>query len=125
MEAHVIKINSNKVQVYTRFGCVWGEWCSPVPADLKKYILEIDSDDIITFDNIRLSKYLEPQMKYDNGNVCLNGTVDEIEDGVMILRLSNAIVMLQIQNDRDFSIFVNKFVCVTLKNIQFYDTGIY
>ena len=55
MEASVIKINSNKVQVHTRFGCVWGEWCSPVPADLKKYILEIDSDDIITFDNIRVS----------------------------------------------------------------------
>lgn len=124
MEATVIKINGGSVHVETDIGDFVGVWRSSVPAALKRYILELDCDDIITTENLRLSSIHTPYIKNIDGSTCLNGYVEEIEDNVMIFRLQKTIMMLKTSEQVERSVFEKRFVCVSLQTINLYDTGL-
>ena len=125
MEAYITQKKESFVEICTDLGRIWGIWRSPAPAELRKYIIELDSSEILTVDTDKITDYAKPTIKFEDDTVYLNGFVEEVQDNILILRLSNSIMMLQISNKDDFSSFVNKFVCVELQNISFYDTGIY
>ena len=125
MEAYIIQIKESFVEICTDLGRIWGIWRSSAPPELRKYIIELDSPEILTVDAVKITDCARPTIKFEDDTVYLNGLVEEVQDNILILRLSNNIMMLQISNKDDFSSFVNKFVCVALQNVSFYDTGIY
>lgn len=124
MEVQIVEKHENMVRVNTTIGFFYGIWCSPVPAELRKYIVELDSDDVLTLETIRLSNSSEPCISCLDGIIYLNGVVEEIQDGLIFLRLHKSIMMLEISPHFDFSMFFNQFVCVRLHGINLFDTGL-
>ena len=53
------------------------------------------------------------------------GFVEEITDEIMFLRLRDSLIMIQLSENEEFSMFLKKFVNVNLKNISFYDINVY
>lgn len=122
MEVFVVEKHGDQVVLDTEFGNIQGVWCSGVPAEFKRYIIELDSDDVINSNIILNNSRCEYSIKNENDFVYLFGFVEEIEDSILVLRVSRDIIMLQICDDYDFNEFVNHFVCVKLHSINFYDT---
>ena len=125
MEANIIDIQNNMVCLSTEFGSFWGEWKSNIPPKKEKYNLELDSDDILIFDNIKESYLPNTEIKSDGKSVVLCGFVEEITDEIMFLRLRDSLIMIQLSENEEFSMFLKKFVNVNLKNISFYDIKVY
>ena len=124
MEAIITELCNDKVCINTGIGNIKGIWCSDSPAKLKKYDLELDSNEIINSNMINYSSLLKPLVEMDNDRVIFNGLVEEIQDKVLFLRLSKDIVMLEISDESYFLKFVNQFVRIVLSNIELYDTGL-
>ena len=124
MKAVVVSKIGDMVQVNTAVGDIQGVWCSPIPADFKSYVLELDSDEILTVESIRLSDCHEPFARCEKNVICLNGVIEEIENGVAVFRLLDSLMMLELEvsNNFDYSVFLNRFVCITLHTISFFDT---
>lgn len=125
MDAIIIGKYDDKVKVDTQIGCFEGVWCSTEPAEFKRYILELDSDEILTSEAIAYSDINIPYIKNIEGNVCLNGFVEDVQNRVMFLRLSKSLIMLELCEDTDFSGLQNYFVKITLKKINLFDAGVY
>ena len=124
MEAIITELCNDKVCINTEIGNIKGIWRSDSPAKLKKYDLELDSNEIINSNMINYSSLLKPLVEMDNDRVIFNGLVEEIQDKVLFLRLSKDIVMLEISDESYFLKFVNQFVRIVLSNIELYDTGL-
>ena len=79
MEALIIDKHEKRVRVDTTIGCFEGTWCSADPADFRRYILELDSDEILTLEAIKLSNIDTSYIKYidDKIYVYSRGVVDE------------------------------------------------
>ena len=51
--------------------------------------------------------------------------IEEIQDKVMVLRLLNSLMMLEISSNSDFAQYIGHYVNVRMSEIRLYDTGIY
>ena len=125
MEISVMKKQGNIVQVNTEFGCFEGTWCSSMPAELKKYVVELDSEDVITPSAIEHSMSLIPKIECDGKNIYFTGIVEEIQDHIMFLRFQGFIIMLELLSTVDFGQYLGQYVRVKLNHINIYDTEIY
>ena len=125
MEIQIIDNKKDKAQVSTAIGCFYGTWCSSTPVISKKYIVELDCDDILTSDVVELSPSFNPRIEYAGQAVNITGFVEEIQDQVMILRIQKSLMMLEISSDLDFVQYIGHYVRITLSEIKLYDIGIY
>ena len=125
MEVKIVNIKADKVYVNTTIGNFEGIWCSPFPQISKRYIVELDSDDVIVPDNIKLSNISDPSIESTDQMVNVIGFVEEIQEKIMILRLQKSIIMLELSSITDFTNYIGCYVLVKLSNIKMYDTGIY
>ncbi len=125
MEIQIVDSWGNIVRVNTEIGCFNGVWCSSSPAVAKSYIVELDSDDVLTPDAVELSNFSKPWIAYVDQTINITGLVEEVQDEVIILRLQNSLMMLEISSKLDFVQYVGCYVHVRLSEIKLYDTGIY
>ena len=125
MEIQIVDNHANIVLVNTAIGCFKGIWCSSTPVVSKRYIVELDSDDVLTSDTVELSNSSKPCIEYVDQKINIIGFVEEIQDEVMILRVQKSIMMLDISSDLDFVQYVGRYVRVKLSEIKLYDTSIY
>ena len=125
MEIQIVDNKDKIVRVNTAIGCFNGIWCSPAPAVCKKYIVELDSDDVLVPDAVKLSTSNNPCIEDVDQRINITGFVEEIQDNVMILRLKKSIMMLDISSDLDFVQYIGRYVNVSLSEIKLYDTEIY
>jgi len=125
MEAEVVKKTGDMVYINTAVGNFNGIWCSSNPVALKKYVVELDSDEVLTLDAIECSDISSPSIECVNQSIFITGLVEEIQDRVMTLRLQGYIMMLEILSDLDFIQYVGCYVRVCLREIKIYDTSIY
>lgn len=121
MEIHVIEKNKNVVRVSTAIGDFNAYWCSSVPAEYRKYIVELDSDVILTIDDIELSNSTTSCINDNNGKCILTGVIEDIQNDILVFRIHNSIMMLEISSTVDFLPFVNRFVRITLPQINLFD----
>ena len=91
----------------------------------KRYIVELDSDDMLTSDAVELSNSCNPWIEHVDQTINITGFVEEIQDEVMILRLQKSLMMLEISSSLDFVQYIGHYVRVRLSEIKLYDTGIY
>jgi len=125
MEIQIIDNQADIVSVRTPIGCFRGIWCSSPPVISKRYIVELDSDDVLTLAVIELSDSCNPCIKYADQTITVTGFVEEIQDEVMVLRLQNSLMMLEISSNLDFVQYIGRYVRVRLNEIKIYDTAIY
>lgn len=124
MEIQVLDKQENIVQVHTAIGCFSGTWCSSPPKVFKNYIVELDSDEVLTLDAVELSNLGKPQIECVGQNTYFIGFVEEIKNNLMIFRLQKAIMMLEISPYFDFSKFIGYYIKIRLREVKIYDTGI-
>lgn len=122
MEGNIININEETVQIQTSVGTFIGKWCSNNLPEPRLYILELDSDELITSEKIDFSESQNPYISYKNDKVILCGYVEEIENNVLVLRINKSILLLNIFPSEDFSKFIQQFVILILNSINIYDT---
>lgn len=125
MEIQIVDILADIVRVNTAIGSFHGIWCSSAPVVSKRYIVELDSDDVLTSDAVELSNSCDPCIESVNQRIIITGLVEEIQDEVMILRLQKSLVMLEISPSSNFMQYIGHYVRVRLSEIKLYDTGIY
>lgn len=125
MEIQIVGIQADIVQVNTTIGCFNGIWCSSTPVVSKRYIVELDSDDVLTSAAVELSNSCNPCIEYVDQATNITGFVQEIQDEVMVLRLQKSLMMLEISSSLDFVQYIGRYVRVRLSEIKLYDTGIY
>lgn len=125
MEVLILGKQNNFVQVQTAIGSFCGIWCSATPIISKKYIVELDSDTILTLDDIELTDYNEPSIQGTTGITYIIGLVEEIREDIMFLRLQNAILMLEILPNPDFIQCLGRYIKLEISNLMLYDTGAY
>lgn len=125
MEIQIVDNHANIVLVNTAIGCFKGIWCSSTPVVSKRYIVELDSDDVLTSDAVELLNSCNPWIEYVDQTINITGFVEEIQDEVMILRLQKSLMMLEISSSLDFVQYIGHYVRVRLSEIKLYDTGIY
>lgn len=125
MEIQIVENEENIVQVHTSIGDFKAIWCSSTPLISKKYIVELDSDDVITLDKVRISDSCNPRIENFEQAICITGFVQEIQDAVMILQLDKHLMMLELSANSDFSQYIGRYVSVRFDEIKLYDTEIY
>lgn len=125
MEIQIVDNRADVVRVNTAIGCFSGIWCSSTPVISRRYIVELDSDDVLTSDAVELSNFCNPCIECVDQTIYITGFVEEIQDEVMILRLQNSLVMLEISSGSIFMQYIGHYVRVRLSEIKLYDTGIY
>jgi hypothetical protein len=125
MEIQIVENEENMVQVHTSIGDFKAIWCSSTPLISKKYIVELDSDDVITLDKVRISDSCNPRIENFEQAICITGFVQEIQDAVMILQLDKHLMMLELSANSDFSQYIGRYVSVRFDEIKLYDTEIY
>ena len=124
MEVQIVEKRADKVCVNTAIGCFYGVWCSSEPAIFSRYIVELDSDEVLAFDAIKRSKTHKPSIESTDEAIYITGLVEEIQDRVMILRLQKTIMMLEITTNLALEQHIGHYVRVRLNEIRLYDTGI-
>lgn len=124
MEALIVDRCGDRVTVSAKIGKFIGRWCSEGKAELRKYILELDTEEILFPEAIQISHNHIFRIDYINDLIILNGFVVEIQDQVMFLKLDKTLLMVELSRNFNFSIFVNNFVCVKLHGLDLYDTGV-
>ena len=125
MEVQIVDNQAKTVCVHTTIGCFNGIWCSQTPVISKRYIVEMDSDEVLTLDDVEFSKSCEPCIEQAGKIINITGFVEEIQDEVMVLRVQKSLMMIGIISDFDFWQYNGHYVCVKLREIRLYDTGIY
>lgn len=125
MEIQIIGKQADMVQVRSPIGCFNGTWCSSTPVISKRYIVELDSADVINLAVIERSDSCSPHIEYLDQAINITGFVEEIQDKVMVLRLLNSLMMLEISSNSDFAQYIGHYVNVRMSEIRLYDTGIY
>lgn len=124
MEIEIRHIQGELVLVDTAIGCFSGIWCSQPPIVAKRYIVELDNDDVLTPNAIELCNSCNPCIENVDNGIKITGFVEEIQDNVIVLRLQKHLMMLEISSDSDFFRYVGCCVRIKLNEIRIYDTGI-
>lgn len=125
MEIQIVDKWADIVLVNSAVGCFKGIWCSSTPVVSKKYIVEIDSDDVLTKNEVELSNSCTPCIENVDQETVITGLVKQIQDNVMVLCLQKSIVMLEVSDSSNFLKYIGHYIHVTLSGIKLYDTGIY
>ena len=125
MEIQIVDNQGDTVRVNTAIGCFNGIWCSSTPVVSKRYIVELDSDDVLASDAVELSNSCNPCIENVDQAINIIGFVEEIQDEVMVLRIQKSLMMLEISSSLDFVQYISRYVRVRLSEIKLYDTGIY
>ena len=125
MEIQIVDNQGDIVRVNSAIGCFNGIWCSSSPVVSKRYIVELDSDEVLTPDAVKLSNSCNPCIEYVDQTINITGFVEAVQDEVMILRLQKSLMMLEISSGLDFVRYIGHYVQVRLREIKLYDTGIY
>lgn len=124
MEILIVDRQDDCVHVCSSFGTFFGIWCSSSPPELKKYVVELDSDDVITPNMLTFSSIKLPYIESRDDATYLGGIVEEIENNVMFLRIGTDLIMLETVHDSDYSRYIGQFVQVALFKLQLYDLGL-
>lgn len=124
MEIQIVDCWADIVRVNSAIGCFNGVWCSSLPAVAKRYIVELDSDEVLTPEAVEASNSSKPWIAYVDQTINLTGLVEAVQDEVMILRLHDSLMMIEISSMPDFVQYVGRYVHVRLGEIKLYDTGI-
>lgn len=125
MEVVITDKKDNLVRICSSSGEFFGMWCSQSLPQLKKYVVELDSDDIISSDMLTISCTRLPHIEYRDNAVYLTGLVEEIENGLLFLRIGSDLVMLETEGDFDYSEYVGHYVHVRVSQLHLYDIGLF
>lgn len=124
MEVLVVFKDLDIVRVDTKIGSFNGQWCSQEPIVAKKYIVELDTDEVLTSDDIEISDFRNPYIECLNDKIYVTGLIETVEDNVMILRLQESIMMVEISSNTVLSNCIGHYVRIRLRKIKLYDTGV-
>ena len=124
MTAVTVEINEEMVLVKTDLGSFTGKWCSEKPIKHKQYILELDCEDIVTPSCIQFAGSNEFFIKNCGEHVILCGKVEEVEEGLMYVRVGQDILMLYILPNHTYEKYINHYVQFNLSVICFYNTDL-
>lgn len=120
MESEIVSIKDDTVMVVTPMGSFWGNWRSSIRACYGKYNLELDCDDILEPLSIKHSSSEIPSIHESNGGIVISGMVEQIEDGLLYLRISTDLLMLEISDSINLSQFIHRYVDIFLSHIDLY-----
>lgn len=124
MNAVVTKVYDDIVHIKTDYGSAFGKWCSNEPIIEKRYIIELDCNDIVVPESVKIISACSPSIMYHDECVVIRGYVEQIEDDILFLRVAEDLLMLNVASAFDSRDYINKYVCIRLSNISFYDTGL-
>lgn len=132
MYGTVIDIKGEWILVRSELGSFWGKWpkeVSPMlpvkPPQLKSYDFELDWKGKISPEDIAIVEVGDhfSEIRNEEGATYLTGLVDDVEDGVLTLRLSPVIIMIETMPDRDYNAFLGRNVQIKVSELCLYDTG--
>ena len=124
MEILILDKKNDIVYVNSECGQFYATWCSKEPIIGKKYHVELDIDQILTEDDIKISNICVPSIECKNDKVFVVGFLEEIDYDVIVLRLLKSIIMLQITPNIISTHYLGNFVCVEIKEIGLFDIDI-
>ena len=124
MMVYVVSKRNNTVYVKSKCGSFYGIWCSDEPETNREYHIEIDCDQTLVYGDVQLSNYHEACIESRENSVFVTGILEEIEDGVIILRLLDSIVMIKAYPNAVSPNYIGDFVDIKLKEIKLFDIGI-
>ncbi len=122
MEILVTDKSNEKIRAKTDFGSFWCRWCSQEDATIsQKYYVELDFDGIITHDDIVFANNNYPSIHQEGDMTHVTGYVEEINNGVLFLRLDFLLIMVEIYSSFDFSKYLGKYITITRNDVTLYD----
>lgn len=124
MEVLIIDKQDDYVHACSSFGTFWGIWRSPSSPKLKKYAVELDSNDIIFPNMLTLSSAKLPNIEGRDNAVYLTGFLEEIENDLLFLRIGTDLVMLETERNADYSKYIGQYIQVMLFKLHLYDLGL-
>ena len=124
MEILILEIFNDTVYVQSEFGLFYGVWCSGEPQKNKNYCVELDIDQLLTCDDIKVLNFFTPHIEHVDGIVSIFGLVEEADDNVMYLRLGKSIIMCQVSSTVTPINYIGQYVRLDLKEIKIFDIGI-
>ena len=123
VKVSIIDKQDDYVYACSSFGAFFGIWCSPSPPELKRYIVELDSDDVIAPSMLTFSSLKLPSIESRDDATYLTGLLEEIEDNIIFLRIGTDLVMLEAVHDSNYSRYIGQYVQVMLFKLRIYDRG--
>ena len=121
MRINVTKIDGNSVVGYTKLGTLEGELISSRPLKAGEYEVEIECQRFLNFSDISLADSEKASIYTTNDKTFFTGYVECIEDSVLFLRFSEALIMFEIDPKVDFSSFLNHYVKIRIHELHLYD----
>ena len=124
MKIKIVKQEEDTVIAKSKYGIFKAVWCSS-ELGKKNCFVELDSSDVITPQDINLVSYGSSYaIEHYHQGVCITGYVEEIEGGIMVLRIGTSLMMLSLSPECDYANFKQNYVKVRLNNIKLYDMGL-
>lgn len=121
MKITVLNILYDMVHVSTDIGDFIGYWCSNSSPQKKDYQVELDYDKILMPEDINASNDCRYYIKNIEGDIFINGFVEEIEGSILYLRLFDSIIMLEINIDKVLKKYEKKFVNIKICYLNIFD----
>ena len=125
MEVSIIAKQDDYVHACSSFGAFFGIWCSPSPPELKRYAVELDSNDIVSPNILTSSPAKLPHVESRDNATYLTALLEEIEDNLLFLRIGTDLVMLETAHNSDYSRYIGQYVRVKLSKLFLYDLGLF
>ena len=124
MEVSIIGNQNGCVHVRSSFGTFLGIWCSPRPPELRRYLVELDSNDFVFPNAVLLSSQKQPNIQRQNGTTNVTGIFEGVDEGLLFLRIGTDLLMLETVQDYDYSKYIGQYVQIALSELLLYDLGL-
>lgn len=125
MKVHVLSKIADRVKVKSLIGTFEAKWCTESPVVSGQYFVELGSKEELTHDSIiKVNMWRGAEVRSENNEVYLTGFAEDIEDGVLFLRLGESLMMVNLSSGQNFDEFKEKYVSIKLKELNLYDIHI-
>ncbi len=120
MNVRIMSREGTMVTAEAPVGTFKGHWHAPEQPGSGEYAVELDFSGVLELEMIVLSNENKPSIKMQGEKVRVCGRVEEIENGVLFLRVQTDLLMLPVSCEHSFLDFLNQDVAVTLPGLDLY-----
>ena len=124
MEVNVLSYNKNEntVEARTQYGILHCVWKGQNEPELKRYIVELASDDVVKCKQINKNDGIEVGIYEDEKGFLICGTVYDIENDLIVVSIEGEQIMISV--DEVCDIIRGDKVSFCLRELQLWNTEI-
>lgn len=122
MQVIVKSIEGNSVGFESPYGSAIGIWEDEVPANKKEYSVELDINEIVKYNDIKLSRDNKPKIEMNSKGILICGLLVEYNvDGYAVLKLGDSLIGIETIFDEAFLSMCGYYILFIVPEIYLYD----